>query len=328
MCCGGAAAERLPADASECREEWAKEKGPAARRFRSRPFALPWRVGRSAVHAPRRRPGGGLGPRAHERPAQEAARRRESLRASAPAPAPYHLPPRTRPLCLPLFRRPDRTPHPAACTALPARRRHLWSPNAAAFRRQSAWRHDVRWPGLPAGAVQLAHLCQGRAGGPGRPRRRAGHRGALGRRAWAAAAAAATAAAAAQGRRAAARAVLPARSPLTAHRSPLTARRSPFTARRSPLVAAHRRPPQHTHTHTQPRQFWSTWCGPCRQSIPHITALQRKHRAAGLRIVGVTSEQEVDKARGAPCPRRRRTRPAALAIHRGASRAAKRLHNR
>jgi thiol-disulfide isomerase/thioredoxin len=25
-------------------------------------------------------------------------------------------------------------------------------------------------------------------------------------------------------------------------------------------------------------EFWATWCGPCRQSIPHITALQQKYK--------------------------------------------------
>src|SRR6516225_10230386 len=25
-------------------------------------------------------------------------------------------------------------------------------------------------------------------------------------------------------------------------------------------------------------EFWATWCGPCRTSIPHVTELQKKHK--------------------------------------------------
>ncbi len=38
-------------------------------------------------------------------------------------------------------------------------------------------------------------------------------------------------------------------------------------------------------------EFWATWCGPCRETIPHLTALQAKH-GAGLRIIGVSPESE------------------------------------
>jgi thiol-disulfide isomerase/thioredoxin len=34
-------------------------------------------------------------------------------------------------------------------------------------------------------------------------------------------------------------------------------------------------------------EFWATWCGPCRVSIPHLTKLQKKH-AKDVVIIGVT----------------------------------------
>ncbi len=37
-------------------------------------------------------------------------------------------------------------------------------------------------------------------------------------------------------------------------------------------------------------EFWATWCGPCRQSIPHLNEIYKKYKDKGLVIVGVTDE--------------------------------------
>ena len=39
-------------------------------------------------------------------------------------------------------------------------------------------------------------------------------------------------------------------------------------------------------------EFWATWCGPCRQSIPHLTDLQEKYKDKGVRVIGFSDETE------------------------------------
>lgn len=37
-------------------------------------------------------------------------------------------------------------------------------------------------------------------------------------------------------------------------------------------------------------EFWATWCPPCRESIPHLTALQKKFKEKGVVIAGISDE--------------------------------------
>jgi len=38
--------------------------------------------------------------------------------------------------------------------------------------------------------------------------------------------------------------------------------------------------------------FWATWCGPCRQTIPHLAALQQLYKDKGFEVVGVSLDQQ------------------------------------
>jgi len=38
--------------------------------------------------------------------------------------------------------------------------------------------------------------------------------------------------------------------------------------------------------------LWATWCVPCIAGMPHLTQLQKKYKAKGLEVIGITSEDK------------------------------------
>jgi len=40
---------------------------------------------------------------------------------------------------------------------------------------------------------------------------------------------------------------------------------------------------------------WATWCGPCREEIPYLSALSREEEAQGLKIIGVSIDTKADQ---------------------------------
>lgn len=42
--------------------------------------------------------------------------------------------------------------------------------------------------------------------------------------------------------------------------------------------------------------FFATWCQPCRQSIPHLVEMNRKYGKQGLQILGLSVDEEGEKA--------------------------------
>jgi thiol-disulfide isomerase/thioredoxin len=42
--------------------------------------------------------------------------------------------------------------------------------------------------------------------------------------------------------------------------------------------------------------FWATWCGPCKASIPHLIELQNQYKEQGLEVVGISLDTTGPKA--------------------------------
>lgn len=43
--------------------------------------------------------------------------------------------------------------------------------------------------------------------------------------------------------------------------------------------------------------FWATWCAPCISAMPELQKLHRQHAAKGFSVVGISIDEERDKAR-------------------------------
>jgi len=42
--------------------------------------------------------------------------------------------------------------------------------------------------------------------------------------------------------------------------------------------------------------FFATWCQPCRQSIPHLVEMNRKYGKQGLQILGISVDEDGERA--------------------------------
>ena len=42
--------------------------------------------------------------------------------------------------------------------------------------------------------------------------------------------------------------------------------------------------------------FWATWCGPCKETIPDLVTLQERHRRDGLEVIGISLDVQGEAA--------------------------------
>ncbi|GIU82684.1 MAG: TlpA family protein disulfide reductase [Acidobacteria bacterium] len=43
--------------------------------------------------------------------------------------------------------------------------------------------------------------------------------------------------------------------------------------------------------------LWATWCGPCRDEMPHLAELQEKYKGKGFEVIGLNVEEEDTEAK-------------------------------
>ena len=44
--------------------------------------------------------------------------------------------------------------------------------------------------------------------------------------------------------------------------------------------------------------FWASWCGPCRQEMPHLEALHQRYSSLGFTLLGVNVDKDSGDAEG------------------------------
>ena len=44
--------------------------------------------------------------------------------------------------------------------------------------------------------------------------------------------------------------------------------------------------------------FWATWCGPCKQEMPHLNRLYDKYRSSGFVLLGINVDEDARQASG------------------------------
>jgi cytochrome c biogenesis protein CcmG, thiol:disulfide interchange protein DsbE len=59
--------------------------------------------------------------------------------------------------------------------------------------------------------------------------------------------------------------------------------------------------------------FFATWCKPCRASIPHLVEMNRKYGQQGLNVLGMSADEDGERAVKAFADKNRMTYPIALA---------------